>query len=284
MIAMNMKYSSIILAGNGWGAIAAGKSLTKEFSSIAVLSDDEAVIAIANGKIIPSLQVLDNALIVFAGYKPFVPKLVLEHNTCINVHYSLLPAYRGLHSTVWAILNNESKLGLTIHLMDEYMDNGPIIYQYAVDNDFKSTSTEYMEVFNNHIEQNLGKVIKSFIEGGIKPHAQDKSKASWVGRRNVEDCRIDFSKPIGYQKAFFRALVAPYPLPFFTFRNKRYVVLQTSFHPSSVISHIGRILNIDNEGIWIQIADGYMVVKKMVDESGSEISYTNFTIGQYLNE
>jgi methionyl-tRNA formyltransferase len=46
----------------------------------------------------------------------------------------LLPKYRGLHSTVWSILNNEPYFGLTIHIMNEFIDDGPVVYQYKFRN------------------------------------------------------------------------------------------------------------------------------------------------------
>ncbi|WP_294142919.1 formyltransferase family protein [uncultured Sanguibacteroides sp.] len=108
-------------------------------------------------------------LLIFAGYKPVVSPEVLKENICINIHYSLLPAYRGVHSTAWAILNDESYLGLTIHEINEYIDAGPIIHQYQVKNDFVSTFCDYLEGFNQYIELNLGRICKEGINGLLTP-------------------------------------------------------------------------------------------------------------------
>lgn len=284
---MNMnkydKYKRIILIGDGWGAVSAFKSLKILPNPIAVLTDDEDILT-EKPERIRSLDGLKDELLIFAGYKPIVPLEILENNTCINIHYSLLPAYRGLHSTVWAILNDEPKLGLTVHLMDQYIDNGPIIYQYAVENDFVKTSCEYMELFNRHIEENLYKVIQDFIENKVTPITQDKSKASWVGKRRQIDCRIDFAKPICYQKAFFRALVKPYPLPYFEYKGNEYRVTEVDFHKSDISTHLERILNIDNEGIWIKIQDGYMIIKEIIDSQDKIVDLDRFKIGMFLNK
>ena len=272
----------IILIGDGWGAVSAFKSLKKLPNPITVLTDDDDILAEKPDRII-NLEGLKNELLIFAGYKPIVPIEILENNNCINIHYSLLPTYRGLHSTVWAILNDEPKLGLTIHLMDQFIDNGPILYQYAIENDFTKTSCEYMKLFNNHIEENLYKVIQDFIENKITPVPQNKSKASWVGRRKQTDCRIDFNKTINYQKAFFRALVKPYPLPYFEHKGNEYRVTKVDFHKSDISTHKGRILNIDNEGLWVKIQDGYMIIKEIMDCSNKPVSLDRFMIGMFLN-
>jgi methionyl-tRNA formyltransferase len=277
------QYKRIIVFGDGWGAVAVMKGLRNFGLPVYVVSNDEDVLQLAERTAAADLSVYDNEMLLFAGYKPIVPNSVLEKNCCINIHYSLLPQYRGMHSTVWAILNDEPVLGGTIHLMNQYIDDGDILYQFCVANDRTSTSRQYMETFNHLVEETIADVLMRFIQGNLVPQKQDKSKASWVGKRNEKDCMIDFAKPIAYQKAFFRALVEPYPLPYVTYKGNKYVVTQANYHPSSVITHIGRILNIDNDGLWVKCADGYVVLKELRDVEKNIVSFENFRIGQYLN-
>ncbi len=278
------EFKRIIVIGDGWGAIAALKGMKDFILPVYVVSNDEDVLAVAERTADADLSLYHDELLLFSGYKPIVPKEVLNTNCCINIHYSLLPQYRGLHSTVWAILNDEDFLGATIHLMTEYIDDGDILYQYKVENDRVKTSRQYMEIFNDKIKDVVADVIKRFIEGGLTPQKQDKSQASWVGKRNEKDCMIDCAKPIAYQKAFFRALVNPYPLPYIVHKEQKYVVTKVAYHPSSVQTHIGRILNIDNEGIWVKISDGYMIIKELCDENNVIVPYSKFRIGQYVNK
>lgn len=279
------QYKRIILLGDGWGAIAVYKGLLDFFLPVFVQTDDEELRTMAKMEIMQPLSQYSDELLLFAGYKPIVPKEVLEKNTCINIHYSLLPAYRGFHSTVWAILNDEPYLGATIHLMSQYIDDGPIIYQYKVENDFKSTSCDYMNMLNKKMSEVISGVLSDYINGSVVPVEQDKNKASWVGKRNVKDCQIDFTKPISYQKAFFRALVSPYPLPYIVYKQTKYIVTEVAFHPSNVVTHIGRILNIDVDGLWVKVSDGYMIIKELIDEPGNIIDIrSKFKIGQYLND
>lgn len=279
------EFKRIIVIGNGWGTIAVIKGLKNFFLPVYVVSHDDDVLSLTEQIAEGDLSIYHDELLLFAGYKPIVPKTVLETNCCINIHYSLLPQYRGLHSTVWAILNDELYLGATIHLMSQYIDDGPIIYQYKVKNDFKSTSYDYMTMFNKKMTEVVSGVLSDYINGRILPAEQDKSKASWVGKRNEKDCQIDFSKPISYQKAFFRALVSPYPLPYIVYKQAKYIVTKVAFQQSNVVTHIGRILNIDADGLWVKVLDGYMIIKEILDESGFIIDIrSKFKIGQYLND
>ena len=277
------QYKRIIVFGDGWGTIAVLKGLQNFSLPVYVVSNDEDVLQLAEHTADADMSLYEDELMLFAGYKPIVPNGVLEKNCCINIHYSLLPQYRGMHSTVWAILNDEPVLGWTIHLMNQFIDDGDIIYQFKLLNDGTSSSRQFMETFNHGVEENIADVLTRFLQGSLIPQKQDKSKASWVEKRNEKDCMIDFSKSIAYQKAFFRALVEPYPLPYVILKGNKYEVTKVGYHPSSVETHIGRILNIDNEGLWVKCADGYMVLKELRNADNSVVPFESFRIGQYLN-
>lgn len=277
---------TIGLIGNGWGFDAALKGLIKNFSYIEICTENpiENVALLQNTSIkkIPSINDFTSPVIVCAGLTQVINAALLKQKTFINIHYSLLPAYRGLHSTVWALLNDEHSLGYTIHIVNEFIDDGPIIYQYSILNDLVSTSAQYMQLFNEHVSSNLGKILSEFISGKITPMEQDKTKASWVGKRNHEDCKINFNNNIKFLQAFFRALVKPYPLPYFEYKQKKITPLAYKFHYSSIQTHIGRVLNIDDEGIWIKINDGYIVLNNLLDDNGKEFQLTQIKIGTRL--
>lgn len=276
----------IFFLGDGWGAIAAYKSLKNTFKQVHLISTDESVIKMLNGKLISETELykLREKVIVVSGYKPLIPKEITDNNICINIHYSLLPKYRGLHSTVWAVLNDEEYVGLTIHLMNEFMDDGPIIHQKAFKNDFIATSSDYIKQNNQYIEQNLGRILLDYFNGKSQLLLNDKNQATWVGRRNHQDCKVDFSKTIYYLKCFFRALVAPYPLPYVVYNGEELTITKVEFHSVNVDTHIGRILNIDDDGLWVKVKDGYMVIKELKNIENQTVPFSNFKIGKYFNQ
>lgn len=81
--------------------------------------------------------VLDNiksyepdVIVSIAANQIFKKRLLsLPSRGCINLHTGLLPKYRGLMPTFWAMKNNEDNIGVSVFLMDEGIDNGPIIVQ-----------------------------------------------------------------------------------------------------------------------------------------------------------
>ncbi|MBW7869218.1 MAG: hypothetical protein H3C31_12955 [Brumimicrobium sp.] len=279
---------SICLIVDGWGGLAAFKSiLNGDIPKIELITNDLELISLSqnnNRIILKDINEIESKLIVCAGYKKIISKELLKSKEFINIHYSLLPKYRGFHSTVWAILNEEAELGLSIHRMNEFIDDGPIIEQYKVSNDGKSTSNFYMSHFNNWIENNLNTIIHNYFHGEIIEKEQDKSRATWVGKRNVEDCKLNFNDTNRYLNNMFRALVDPYPLPFIRMRKSKEEFRITKFEliQRTINTHIGRILNIDNEGLYVCTKEGYIILKELIDVNNNVVMFNHFKIGQYL--
>ena len=84
-----------------------------------------------NEKFLKELKELNPDLIVVCAYGKILPREVLEipEHGCWNTHASLLPKYRGASPINWAIIEGEKETGITIMLMDEGLDTGPILFQ-----------------------------------------------------------------------------------------------------------------------------------------------------------
>jgi len=255
----------ICLCGDGWGALAALDGLCLEFHQVVVVSNDDAVIDVARSRgldIASSIFEADCDTYVCAGFTTILDKGFLDANRVLNIHYSLLPKYRGIHSTVWALLNNEQYFGLTMHLMNEFIDDGPIVYQHKFEN-IGQNAREVMELCNEHIATNLSQILKDFLISKIKATPQDKSKATWVCKRNLEDCLIDFEKSVDHLALLFRALVEPYPLP--RIKTNKYVIdiVNAELSKCNYEMTNGRVVNIEGERVWIKVMDGFLIVNEI---------------------
>lgn len=272
-------------AGDGWGALSAVKSLKKMFTLEFLTNDKNIVAELTNNHYqVNNFNEFKSKIIICAGYTSIIPQKILEKHNLVNIHYSLLPKYRGLHSTAWAIMNGETELGLSIHEMNEYIDDGDIIHQKSFINDDKSSATHYMELMNEYIDKHLGSIINYYIQGKIIPVKQDKSKASWVGKRSLKHNILDFAQGNEVIKRLLRVLTPPYPAPYVIYKNDIYNVGNITFHNSNIQTDISRILNIDNEGIWVKSKDGYIIIKNIFLEDNHLIQYSNFKIGEYFND
>lgn len=73
-------------------------------------------------------------LISVAANQIFRKKLIQTPNiACLNIHSSLLPKYRGLDALFWALVNGETQVGVTVHLVNEKIDDGDIVAQKPFD-------------------------------------------------------------------------------------------------------------------------------------------------------
>ena len=261
-----IKNKKIALIGSGHGSYAAYRSLSNIFTSIDIITDDENLMAIkrVSDNLIKSIEKSKADVFVCAGYTRLIPKSRLKDKVFINTHPSLLPKYRGRHSLVWAILNGESKVGFTIHLVNEFMDDGPIIDQYAIEYNGQ-TSKNIMDEFDRYIEINLGRIIFEYMLGNIEAVNQDRSKASWVPRRNLSDCLVDFSKSIDFHKLLFKALVKPYPLPLISVKGTLYEISKHRILEIDYYANEGAVVNIENEDVYIKINGGILIVNELID-------------------
>jgi len=276
----------IIFAGDGHGAVVALKSLQKYFKRIFVVTNDKEVLSLIrdnSDKQILSFLDVDSEYVVCAGFKNLIKKDVLEKKTIINTHPSLLPKYRGLHSLAWAMLNEEKILGFTIHLMNEYIDDGDIIYQYKVEYN-NETSKEIMDLFDEFVLNDLGKIVFDFINGNILPEKQNFKNATWCTKRNLKDCILDFNISNKKIDATFKTLVPPYPRPILKIKNKLYEILGYQLLELDYYMHVGRVINIKGDDVYIKVKDGILIVNDLIDiSSGLELKSSNILkIGQRL--
>jgi methionyl-tRNA formyltransferase len=159
----------------------------KEISEIALEMEDQKIEAAV---------VCDFAFII--PYK-LVEKL---HGKLVNIHFSLLPKYRGASPVQFSILNGDKSTGITFHLVDKGMDDGAIIAQYEYNIPSNTTSGELYDQLFNFAKEKLPQTLNEFVQGTIKPSLQDISNATYTYLPAhpkstfiyKEDARIDWSK------------------------------------------------------------------------------------------
>lgn len=149
---------------------------------------------------------------IVASYGMLLPAWLLElpRYGVLNVHPSLLPKYRGPSPIPGAILNGESKTGVTIMLTDEKMDHGPIIAQRELGiapDDSASTLEQKLAKLGGEL---LIAAIPGWVSGAITPQTQDHLHATFTKIIKKEAGRIDWNMPTDYILRHIRAYT-PWP-------------------------------------------------------------------------
>lgn len=184
-------------------------------------------------------------LFIVVAYGKIIPKRILDlpKHKSLNVHYSLLPKLRGSSPVEGAILNDEKETGVSIIVMDEKMDHGPVVAQEKVElAQWPITRTELMNRMNAIAGKLLANLIPKWIRGEIIPIEQDHEKATFVKMIKKEDGLLDLSDEpyLNYKKimAYER-----WPRTYFIENGKRIIINKARLDGSKL-----EILRVTPEG------------------------------------
>ena len=143
---------------------------------------------------IAQIRAMGPDVIVVAAYGQILPGeiLALPKYGCVNIHASLLPAYRGAAPINWAIINGETRTGITIMQMDEGMDTGAVLAQESIPIDPRDTTGTLAEKLSQIGSWLVVDSLSRIEAGEISPVPQDPAKATYAPLLKKEDGLIDW--------------------------------------------------------------------------------------------
>lgn len=199
-------------------------------------------------------------LFMVASYGLIIPQAVLDmpkHGT-LNVHPSLLPKLRGASPIQSAILT-EDKTGVTIMLVDEKMDHGPIVSQKEVSiSPWPPKANVLEQILAQEGGALLAEIIPQWIAGKREPREQAHEQATFTKKITKEDGLIDLA---GDPETNYRKIQAfdTWPRAYF-FTERRGKKIRVSITDAALI-------------------DKKLVLKKVIPEGKKEMSYEDFLRG-----
>lgn len=137
------------------------------------------------------LRSLDLDFLVVAAFGQFVrePVLSLPGHGCVNIHASLLPAYRGAAPVAWAVIRGERETGVTTFVLDEGMDTGPILLQRAVPIAEEDTAGEVESRLAALGAELIVESLRGVADGTVPPWPQPE-EGTLAPKLHKEDGRI----------------------------------------------------------------------------------------------
>ena len=163
---------------------------------------------------IEEFKKIDYDLAVTASYGKFLPKKLLDLHPCVNVHPSMLPKYRGATPIQSALLNGDTKTGVTIMQTGVGMDDGDVFVQEEVEILPEDDYSSLMPRLANVGLDLLCDTLKKIENGTAQKTAQDGEKATFVKLIQKEDALLDFSATAQSQVNKVRAFCED-PVAFF---------------------------------------------------------------------
>ncbi len=175
-----------------------------------------------------ALQKVEADVAVVASFGQIIPNrvLTLPAHGMVNVHGSLLPAYRGSSPIAAAIKNGDTETGVTIMQMDDKMDHGPTLAfakEAILPTDTTSSLEKRLAILG---AKTLPDILFQYVNGTIKPTEQDHTKATVVKLLSREDGQIDWTQNADALERQVRAF-CPWPGTFTLVDGKRLKIFKT---------------------------------------------------------
>ncbi len=180
-----------------------------------------------------------------------------------NLHASLLPNYRGAAPINWAIINGETKTGVSTFFIDEKIDTGKMILQREINIDKNenagSLHDKLMTLGSSLVIETLNLIEKGKVKTTPQP---ENLKTKTAYKLNKENCKIDWFKPINSIDNLIRGL-SPYPAAWSTLVNNEKKLEVKIYSAETIIeSHslnIGKIVFSKKE-IKVAVKDGFIKI------------------------
>ncbi len=229
-------------------------------------------------KVYEDLVQLKPDLVILAFVTDIIPDWLLKAPSLgtICYHPSLLPRHRGASAINWAIIQGDTRTGLTIFWADRGIDTGPILLQKEVEiGPDETTGGLY---FNTLFPMGVEAIVEAvdLIKKGKAPRIpQDDSQATYEPPCNDQVAAIDFTKPVHEVYNLIRGC-DPQPGAYTAYKGKRIRFYDARERSSTTGLGAGEVTAIGKEGLEIAVQGGMILVGKLKPDIGNKMGPMEF--------
>ncbi|MEN3322412.1 methionyl-tRNA formyltransferase [Mariniflexile soesokkakense] len=220
-----------------------------------------------NDGFISELKALKANLQIIVAFR-MLPKIVwqMPKYGTFNLHASLLPNYRGAAPINWAIINGETKTGVSTFFIDEKIDTGDMILQESIDINPEENAGILHDKLMNIGSQLVLKTVKLIQQGSIKTIPQTESTdIKTAYKLDRDNCKIDWNDSLENIYNLIRGL-SPYPAAWCTLVNGNDsldIKIYAADKESTSHSHsIGTTISTKKE-LKVAVSNGYIIIKEI---------------------
>lgn len=198
---------------------------------------------------------------VVAAYGMLLPRSVLDRASAgfVNVHFSLLPRWRGASPVAAAIRAGDPVTGVSLMRVDEGLDTGPVLASVTVPIEPKDTRGTLTERLSQAGADLLAAEVVELIEGNRKGMPQKEENATYAPRLGPDDGRLDFTRP-GHELARVVRALSPRPGAFARWRETRMRILGVRWFPEPPAHLQPGQLVVASGDLWCGCGDGGLVL------------------------
>ena len=286
MPSSKQKKPSVLLIGYGPTSTSAAMSLIRSCDVRLIITDVEPTMAVASkagvcttntkssAGILSAIRELCPEITVVSSFNQLLKRDIVRESRFINVHYSALPRYRGRANVNWAMINGDRHCGITIHMIDNCIDSGNILFQDLVSIEPSDTAASLYQKMNVIQHDKLGQVVLQVAQG-YRGVPQDESSATYCCGRLPEDGEINWAGSAASIDRLIRALYPPFP-PAFTFFRGSLLAIRRAEVREGVDKFVGRvpgrIIRRSLDRGWVDVLTGDGVLRIHDVQCGETIS------------
>jgi methionyl-tRNA formyltransferase len=224
----------------------------------------------------------DLDLLIVASYGKIIPQSTLDipKKGSINVHTSLLPAYRGSSPIQAVIRDGLEESGITIMMMDAQMDHGAILFQRSIPLDETETYRSLHSKLAPLGAETLTRILPDFLSGKLKPIEQNHEEATYTEMIKKENAKIDWSKTVQEIDQLIRSSY-DWPIAWSLLPDqKRIKIIQASPQQIDQTKKPGTI-NFVNDQIEVSCQNGVLLLERVQVEGKKEMTAKEFMSGYH---
>jgi methionyl-tRNA formyltransferase len=263
-------------AGRGQKSLASPVRKAAERHGLPVLAPEK----IRDPEFLTTLKSWRPEIILVVAFGRILPAPILDlpPQGCVNVHYSLLPKYRGAAPVAWTIINGDKQAGVTTMRLVEKMDAGPVYLREAVPVAANETTTSLQAKLTPVGARLLLETIRRLKEGSLEAKTQNEAEASFAPMIKKEDGLIDWTQPAPVIERRIRGFT-PWPSAYTHLRGKLLKIHGAKLIDTTETGSPGEVIRADGNGFWVATGAGILALEEVQLENKKRLAGVEFIKG-----
>lgn len=229
------------------------------------------------------LQMIAPDVIVVVAFGQILPESILNipKYGCINVHASLLPAYRGAAPIQWAVIDGLAETGVTTMYMEKGLDTGDIICQSRIPLAADETGGSLFDKLAKEGASLLVRTLKMLEDGTATRTKQDDSRSSYAKMLSKDMGCLDFSKDAVILERLIRGL-NPWPSAYTAIQGKTlkiYIAEVVAEEECTTGAAPGTVIAVDKKSFTVRCGNGALRIYNLQLEGKKRMDTSAFLLG-----
>lgn len=225
-------------------------------------------------------------IFVVAAFGQILSEEILEmpRYGCVNIHASLLPAYRGAGPIQWAIIDGRKKTGITIMQMDKGLDTGDILLQKEVLIDERETGDSLHDKLAAAGAELIVEALSKIEASQVTPRRQNDEESCYAKMLQKSMGKIDWNMTSEKLDCLIRGLIS-WPGAFTTYRGKTLKIWEEE--PAEKVpsdrkvkeEEPGTVLGVEKDAFYVQTGKGVLKILAVQMEGKKRMAVKDFLLG-----